>query len=304
MLNRELSALHVKGHSLNSGLSVTQRLSLNGDIFTFGLNGDYSNKRETQVRAFDIRFRNGMGDSEARTQRYKNYPDFNHKEGVEIGYNRLISRVGLSVKYGYTHEYNRTTSMLHYMEDRLQEGDLTLGQLPSAMENMMFDPSNSFISRQTSHLHKLNIELDHQSDHWWFSLRFPMTLAHRELKYDRGEIHTTVRKNKLLFHEAYPYIEWSNDRHHVTFQWDLKTIEPLMSNLVDYVDTTNPLFIIHGNPDLKDALQVKTSLTYSNKGRVSAVTTLQPESAMVIWAMRYPWYPTTIPIRVSDIQDT
>lgn len=266
MLNRELTASRVKGHSLNSGLALSQRLSLNGDILTFGLSGEYGNKHETQERSYDIRFREGMGDSEARTQRYSNYPDFNHKEGVEVGYQSRISRVALSVKYGYTHEYSRTTSMLHYLEDRLQDGDLMLGQLPSAMDNMVFDPSNSFIGRQISHLHKLNIELDHQSDHWWFSLRFPMTLAHRELKYDRGDIHAIVRKNKLLFHEAYPYLEWSNDRHHVTFQWNLKTIEPLMNNLVDYVDTTNPLYIIHGNPELKDALQVKTSLTYSNQG--------------------------------------
>ncbi len=37
MLNREISALHMKGHSLNSALALRQRLSLNGDMFTFGL---------------------------------------------------------------------------------------------------------------------------------------------------------------------------------------------------------------------------------------------------------------------------
>lgn len=47
LLNRELTASHVKGHSLNSSLALSQRLSLNGDILTFGLSGEYGNKHET-----------------------------------------------------------------------------------------------------------------------------------------------------------------------------------------------------------------------------------------------------------------
>lgn len=266
MLNREITASHTKGHSLNSGLSLTQRLSLNGDILTFGLNGDYGNQHETHERAYDIRFREDTGDPESQLQRYSNYPDFSHKESAEIGYHRQISRVTLSLNYGFTHEYNRTTSMLHYLEAQLQDGDFMAGHMPSAMENMIFDPSNSFISRQTSQLHKLNIELDHNSEHWFMSLRFPMTLAHRELKYERGDIHALVRKNKLLFHEAHPFLEWRDGMHHVFFRWDLNTIEPLMTNLVDYMDTTNPLHIVHGNPDLKDAFQVKTSIDYTHRG--------------------------------------
>lgn len=265
MLNREITASHIKGHSLSSGIALTQRLSWGGDIFTFGLMGEYSNKHEDRELMYDIRFRDAIA-PEARTQKYSDYPDFNHKEGIDIGYYRNISKVGLSVSYGYAHEYSRTTSMLHYVENRLADGYFTLGQLPSAMDNMIFDPSNSFISRQTSQLHKFNIELNHQSNHWWFSLRFPMTIAHRELRYDRGNIHADINKTKLLFNEAYPYLEWKNGRHHVTLRWNLKTIEPLMTNLVDYVDTTNPLYIIHGNPDLKDALNVNTSISYSNQG--------------------------------------
>lgn len=266
MLNREISALHMKGHSLNSALALRQRLSLNGDMFTFGINGKYGNSHENSERYYDLRFRDEQAASESRTQRYNNHPDFNHKEGVEVGYQRIISKIGVSINYGFENEYCRTTSMLHYIENQLQEGDFIHGQLPSVTENMIFDPSNSFISRQTSQLHKFNIELNHQSDHWWFSLRFPISYAHRELIYDRGDIHSIITKNKVLFQEAHPYLEWMDGRHHVTFRWNLKTIEPLMTHLVDYVDTTNPLYIIHGNPDLKDAFSVTTSLSYSNRG--------------------------------------
>ena len=38
-----------------------------------------------------------------------------------------------------------------------------------------------------------------------------------------------------------------------------------MTTLVDYLDTTNPLYIVRGNPDLKNATQINTSITYSNE---------------------------------------
>ena len=81
MLNRELSGSRSKGHSLNSGLSMTQRISFGGDVITFRLIGDYNSRHENRDNAYNIRFQNDPDKSASRLQRFKGHPDFNHKEG-------------------------------------------------------------------------------------------------------------------------------------------------------------------------------------------------------------------------------
>ena len=266
MLNRELSGSRSKGHSLNSGLSMAQRISFGGDVITFRLTGDYNNSRENRDNAYNLRFQNDPDQSSSRLQQFKNRPDFNLKEGGEVEYwYRINSSMATMLSYGYTHTYSKASSMLHYLEDQSKVEDFLLGHLPSATETFMFDPSNSFISRETSQLHRFNFEFNLSNTHWWLNFRLPMTLAHRELRYDRGDIHALVKRNRFLFNEAYPFLQWRNKRHHVTLNWKIKTIEPVMTTLVDYLDTTNPLYIVQGNPDLKNATQINTSITYSNE---------------------------------------
>lgn len=266
MLHRELSSSRSKGHVLNSGLGASQRIAIGSDVLTFRLNGGYSNRHENRDKAFDIRFQEAPDASSAKVQHFKDYPSFSHKEGAEVEYRYSLARgVSTLLSYGYTHDYSKATSMLHYLENQSQVEDFLAGHLPSATELPVFDPSNSFISRETSHLHRFNFEFNLSSTHWWLNFRLPMTYARRELRYDRGEIHALIHRNRLLFNEASPFLEWRNNRHHINLNWKIKTIEPGMTNLVGYMDTTDPLFIIQGNPDLKNATKMETWLTYSNR---------------------------------------
>lgn len=237
MLNRELSESYSKGHSLDTRLGLSQRISTGSGILNIKLDGDYSNKHETRDHAYDIRFSDAADASQARAQRYKDYPDHSHSVGADVSYIHNIKRgMSVLVGYGFTHCYSKATSMLHYLEGQLYGEDFMDGHLPSAMESLVFDADNSFVSRETHQRHKFNFEFNFNSKHWWLNFRLPVTYSHKELRYDRGSIHARLKKDRFLFNEAYPFLEWRDGRHHVHLSWRLKSIEPSMTSLVDYTE--------------------------------------------------------------------
>ena len=264
MLNREISAMHTKGHSLNSGIGLNQMIMLgNGDMLTANVTGAYNNKHESRDKAYDIRFQEVPDESSSKLQRFRDYPNHNHKVSADIGYRYYpFKNASFLFEYGYANGYEKTTSILHYNDEQSQIADFLLGMLPSATSSLVFDTSNSYISRERYSVHKFRFEFGYQSPDWWVSFRLPMKLAQRKLNYDRGDIHTTVKYDRLLFDVVNSFVEWRKDNNRVQLAWDIKSIEPGMIHLVDYVDTTDPMIVLQGNPDLKTALRVDARLRY------------------------------------------
>ncbi len=267
VLNRAISQTRTRGHSLSSGLGLWQGINLrSGDVISININGSYANSHQQRIRGYDIRVGGVSDDGESRLQRFNDYPDYRRNLGAGLDY-RFVIRPGISALfgYGYTGGYVKETSMLHYLEGQSEVEDFMSGQLPSAMNGAVLDASNSFVSRESSGLHKFKFEFNFSVPRWWICVRLPIVLAHRHLTYERGDIHTAFSTNRMLFDTSMgnSWIQWRKDNHNVQLSWTLQSIEPSMVNMVDYVDTTDPLYLISGNPDLKNALKVDTKLSYS-----------------------------------------
>lgn len=98
----------------------------------------------------------------------------------------------------------------------------------------------------------------------WIQLSFPILISDDRLKYHRGATDADKRRTSVLFEQKrnslirYKYLEstWFATATYTTKAPDLLA-------MIDFTDTTNPLVITKGNPDLKNSGTLRVSASYS-----------------------------------------
>ena len=180
---------------------------------------------------------------------------------------------GFSVAPFYTLQASRKENTNDYYRlDRLEEGNANVqpfGWLPSTADSLLFalDLENANAYTSTELAHNMGVNLHYNIDtksgrNYQFRLDLIPVFEHRSLDY-RSSLLTTMRKQDDWTYWAKFYYEEYNktggfvSRVNLTFSRDL----PDLLHAIDIPNTTNPLNVRLGNPDLKSSTTIEYYIT-------------------------------------------
>lgn len=174
---------------------------------------------------------------------------------------------------------NATGDKTLYRLDRYEDWDSfdghPLGYLPSTRDSLQqaMDWQNSYFSKERNLKHTPEIAFDYyhsSKNQTSLSLSLPLNIAQDKLSYQRAELDTVVRRNKILFTPKLTFYSQGNGEKssdHTEITYTFTPTPPQLTSMLDIRDDSDPLSIRLGNPDLKDEKihRVKFSLTRTNQ---------------------------------------
>lgn len=137
-----------------------------------------------------------------------------------------------------------------------------IGILPSEKIMVNLIDKNSYSYTQKNNDHMLNIMYELNRD-WHFNklsttINVPINMQRRQMKYFRPSYEQNVSQSAFLpnFNLNFNYTYSNHEKrrfYYCSFAYDLRSELPSLYNLVNVTNDINPLYISHGNADLKNA---------------------------------------------------
>ncbi len=204
-----------------------------------------------------------------------NHPDRNGNASLTVGYNIPLGEGwrSLFTTYEFTHSWRHRQSSL-YLLDRLPShqgeglgvGSLSaIDDLPSVSEyQQVMDRSNSFDSRSTENIHKLDINLGYKWDkksygQFWTLLNGDISLRSQSLDYQRGSIDTTLCRTAFTIKMgSWTYLDLEHGQIGLTL--GVQTDLPSLEQRINLRDDTDPMNIRLGNTGLRTAVKPEVGL--------------------------------------------
>lgn len=124
------------------------------------------------------------------------------------------------------------------------------------------DEANSFAKRFSSGTHWMQTSLQLTLGKVKMTPRLRLSAAHENLQYHRGALDVDATRNLWLWNPALE-ARWNVKRgQNVELSYSYDTKAPDMLDRVDFTDDTNPLYIVEGNPMLRNSHSHSASLRY------------------------------------------
>lgn len=278
LINRELRRNKYNssniGGDLNGSLVVKLRDSEKFlHNLTFSLGGSYHRSQSNNYNRFSIEYGAPEIPAAGEYAYTRGHPDHNADINGSAKYEmNFAGRHTVSLQYVYIHNLARNTSNRYLLSD-LQEAtleSLKFGQPPA--ENLLpevLDPANSNHSDYWSNEHALRINshfrwgnrnLDNEGSAGMLYLFVNPSLRILDRNYDYHKVgYDTLAVHRSLLPQINARLNYGADRrgdkHHyfASLGWESNPGLFAMANLINVANTTDPLNIIRGNPDLRTA---------------------------------------------------
>lgn len=188
---------------------------------------------------------------------------FQHHE--QIGYSMHFNNGWNSeIKYRYDYLFDRDSRTLYQATT-----DEPLANLPSnyGIDLMRIDLQNSYHQNTWAHRHTPQAHIFYIYQHHQRNTRLDITLRLNYLKermhYERNITDTTFERRSWMFAPKL-HFETYTKRNSLRISYLQENLQPAMNKLVDMTDTSQPLVVQRGNPNLKSTLHRELTLGYSH----------------------------------------
>lgn len=310
IINRNIRQDNTRGYEWQTGMTVKSKIKFNRtpDNVTIYARGAYNNSSSEKFEHNRIEYYSKELPSVDFKNRYFNgKPNHGYDINTKVTYTYIIKRgIMLDLSCSFNRSYSDTWSNLYLLDNLEGWGNGTQqkpGALPSYVEYMQtFDPTNSYRSRQAINTPAFEPFLvwkkETNKSIWQGQFAMPVSLQNRTLTYKRNNVDTTFTRCDVLLNVYSSYIDWaSKDRkYNIKLQYALSSKSPDMNMYLNIYDTTDPLNITVGNPELKPSLShqvVTTFIRMFPKKRImwAVEGVLQPKQNAI--AMGYTYDKTT-----------
>lgn len=277
VVNRNLRERKNCGYEWQTGVAAKSRIKFNRipDYLTLYLHGTYCNSSTETFDHNNIEYysQGNVISTDFKHRYFDSKPTHNYDIQSKVTYTYVVKRgVMLDLSYSFNRNYSDVWSNL-YLLNKLYEWDNEtqpeLDWLPSYSAYMQtIDAANSYRSKLGTNLSTVEPFLvwkkETEKSIWKGQLSMPLSLQTRNLTYSRGNVDTTFTKRNILLNVYSSYIEWlSKDRKYdVKFQYALTSKAPDMNMFLNIFDTTDPLNVTIGNPNLKTTLNHQIIATF------------------------------------------
>ena len=283
IINRNMQQSLNKGYEWNGKLSfelmfkmphVLDCIILEAD---FKLNGADNNLfSKNRIDYFGV-----SPSTDYRNQYSTGNPGRGYNYLVRAEYKYFLNKgFALYFAYGYNQVFKFKSRSL-YRLDRLEgwgeDTENEIGTLPSVEDyEQVVDAANTYRSNFLDRVHMPSIRLwwnhDNKDGSFWFSQAALEVLFHSQwMHYLRGAVDTTFTRSRTLVQITNTFLEWVSSDHNKVFwaEYSMKPQVPDMAYSANVTDDSNPLSVIHGNGNLKDAYRHSFNTSYSYKSAKS-----------------------------------
>ncbi len=275
-LNRTLQRQKDNGHQLNAGLAWGASMSAphNTDLSLF-LTGNikYTNSRANNYDHYTLNY------YKPESTDFRNRYNKNSAKGLDCDISVSVPGqslyrnhlVELYETYSFQYrrqEQNRSLYLLNKLDAWGVDTEHALGDLPSVNEMLTaFDNLNSYEQTQTDKVHKIEIGLGYsQKDVSHFKKTIVQAQLYSTVRIDNNHfdyfkksvIDTAFSRTNVFFEPSFEmYMSPAKgnywERWRLNIRYNLSHDAPKMTYLTGITDTSNPLSIMQGNKNLKNA---------------------------------------------------
>lgn len=181
----------------------------------------------------------------------------------------------LELEHNYQYKNNVSNQSIYLLNKLSEWGKVTehpVGTLPSMEETLStLDTYNSSRSRATTveNSPELSYSFRTSNDDMYsmFKLALSMPTKHETLNYWKGtQCDTLISRNTTFLAPSFNYYYYNmKKRRNISFSYTMNSSAPSMTTLLNIRDTSNPLYISQGNPNLENTRTHNISASYSDK---------------------------------------
>lgn len=229
-----------------------------GNTITLHLIASYNNSHYKEFSYNDVEYYK-TNSKDFRNQ-YIRHPSNTYDYTASLDYSfDMGNHINMTIQYSYFQFYNNNSRQF-YRLDQIGGWQPGFGSLPSTLDSLLncLDIRNSFFSRQWKKDHQVGLNIRWEiAPSMNFSLNLPFLSNHHIIKDNRNNLYQRKDNDMNSFN---PSIDLSNYKttKQGKCQWELryqlKSEQPDLNDLLDMTDTSLPLVIQKGNPNLKSTI--------------------------------------------------
>lgn len=264
LVNRRLTEESNDGHNINYNLNTGIAYKIPESLDVVLLEGSFAGTHNHEIKKEDfiLNFTHAPEMDEFSRRKFNNFPFRNITVSAKASYQHVFSRfLSLSCDYLFSQSRKRETSILYSI--RQQWKDETL--LPSFFERSVLFPdhNNSYVLSGITNTHTFSPVLSATIGNCWIQFSFPLIISDDNLTYHRGKIDVHKHRTTLLFEQkrnSFIRYKYLDSKWFATITYTTKA--PNLLSMIDFTDTTDPLIITTGNPDLKNSGTLHVNASY------------------------------------------
>lgn len=249
----------------NWSMGVMRRLNEKGTTLSFNIHNSAAggdNESFSLSRTTYFRLKDASGnDSVLYRNQYLKSPQRNNSWRVGLVFTQPVGKkIHLRAAYNWSTRYERDNRDTYELSSLINPE--TFGELPSGYETGYVD-SLSNRSHSRSNGHDLNVGVNYSDDTWTLNASLGMTPQRRTIDRKVGKLYADTAMNIIDF-QPMIWMSWRKKEMRISLNYDGRTRQPSLSDLMPLTDNSNPLYITRGNPDLKQMFSHNIRLNFQN----------------------------------------
>ncbi len=267
LINRTISEDRWQGHfsSYHTQGGLGYKIPRSNNSLSLNLEHQVVTSHENHYNDYILNFREAPQQDVEAHRRFANFPDHNWKFKGDLAFATQFGKSAFfNLSYTYNHSDNRTNSTLYAYERYIAGID---NLLPSMTEASLMrpDPANSYSRTNINNSHTITPRFSFGNGKIMMDVALPLMVQDDFINYTRGNRNAQRSRTTLLFNQASEsYFRLKIHKYfyyYIGFQAQMQA--PDLLNMVDITDTSDPLLIQKGNPDLKNSFSQSTSVSFS-----------------------------------------
>ncbi|MBQ0061162.1 MAG: TonB-dependent receptor [Bacteroidales bacterium] len=249
---------------ISGELQFNHKFSSNGRNLTFRVTGGFSDgKSESFTNSDQWFFQSGFDDTV--TRRFTNTPTKNSNFSGRVTYSEPIAKaVYLQFSYMFTHRFSKSDKQVYDLGDLLNSAD-AIGMLPINYSQNQDKDQSKYVENVFDN-HDIAVTLRVIRPKWQLNAGVNYKPQYSKTSYQQGANMDHLDVFSRSYNNVSPTIDYRynfNKQTRLRIEWRNNASQPSVSNLVPAIDTSNPLTISAGNPELKPSYTNNVSLQFN-----------------------------------------
>lgn len=258
LINTAFNQAYQSNYNLNLQGRVTSTIKIpkTSDYIDLELNASHVNSHSFSDALYLIRYGDPEIDPTARNQHQSMRPNHTNRLEARASYTYVaVNKMKLMLSYRFNMQHASMNSAFYLGQlESGYTGDYTLQHLLKTTQ--VFDPSNSYNSTEKQTSNAVTLEWKWNVKDWTMSVGLPVDFIHNTLNYRQEDKDYRASVSKASFNGGQAFLQYyrSNRKgksHYASLSYSVSAQAPQLINMIDRPNTTDPLNVYLGNPDLK-----------------------------------------------------
>ncbi len=226
-----------------------------GDYFSFSFDGSFNRYRTPEVSSLNHYVYHQLGTRDIRDRR-TNSPSHSYNYQGQLSYHyQLSKKIAISPSIAFRNSSDKSDNH-EYLRDSIDYIFDALNSYEQHTQNWNWQPGVSF-------------RCHNNNKKWFYSLyaSFQVNFFREKMDYTSEPLTTSITRHYTQLAPSVSFHFGSSDnKHSISSYYNVWSMTPSVTNLIDRPITSDPLNIFLGNPDLKQSHQhyMRTEYTLRN----------------------------------------